>query len=152
MKNVMFLLFLLYPMVNLQSQERSYYGWINEGEDMKRAFCLRFNNDGQMVDTLYVIDNLYQPVSVDGPVTIENWKAWFGKIEPFKAEIEHLEAVGDTLRFSTAKCFHDGNLWFSFSFTGRLVHNQIKGKLTQIEYTGFKKEVYTDNFQLKFSQ
>ena len=138
-------------MLYTHAQEKSYYALVEEGEGDQKAFCLKFNGH-QMVDTLYFIDNVFQGVPNPVPHGLERWKPWFRKIIPFKARVEDLVVGGDTMKFQTAKCFHDGNLWFSFRFTGKKVRDQIRRRSTQIQYTGFQNDIYTDDYKIRFSQ
>ncbi len=134
-----------------QAQIKEYYASIYEGESVRKAFKIKLIND-QLIDTIYVIYSLVHDISDPRPQNVEDWKKEFARIEPLRVKIDTMERNGNNLSFITSKFSFSADDWFNFSFVGRMIEERIVGTLTQVEYEGWGKKTYTDEFKVTFSQ
>jgi hypothetical protein len=150
MKRYILLFLILCSFIISKAQKKDFYGLIYEGEGNAKTLCIKCN-EHPIFDTLSIIE--YGSHSFPDPPweNIKDWSVWFKKNIPLKVKIDSFKLSGNDLRFQTAKCFHDDSLWFSFQFKGKVVRNQIKGRITVNEFTGIYNHVYTDDYTIIFN-
>ena len=146
------LIFIIWFVPSIKAQNRSYYGWIYEGEGVAISFCIKIQNN-QLVDTLYLIHSLEHNIELPLPGKISDWKNEFQKHNPFKIKIVHIKKSDDNYEFTTDQYYFDENSWISFSFNGRVKHDGIKGTLVQKQCNKlYSKNIYVEKYEVKLTQ
>jgi hypothetical protein len=100
-----------------------------------------------------LIHSLEHNIELPLPEIISDWKKEFQKHNPFKIKIAHTKKSDNKYEFTTDQYYIDENSWISFSFIGRINHNEIKGTLEQKQCNKlYSKNIYLENYKVKLTQ